>query len=234
MPSSREPDPGLDHLPELLPHVRQAVRHDRHGRHRAFEFQQIYGSKPWSSDQPPDGARTRTTRSTAPPTKKWNAVIETSRLPRARPAGAGRHDLDRKPTNSSPSLKKEGRRTRCSTPSSTRARRRSSRRPAGSGAVTIATNMAGRGTDIVLGGNVEKPIGRRPTTTPTTPTRRSSHRPARPSGGAPRRGAIAGWPAHHRHRTPRIRRIDNQLRGRSGRQGDQGSRAASSCRWKIR
>jgi len=71
------------------------------------------------------------------------------------------------------------------------------------GAVTIATNMAGRGTDIVLGGNAE--------------------------------GDEEGWQARHdavieagglhvigteRHES---RRIDNQLRGRSGRQGDPGS-----------
>ena len=34
--SRREPDARLDHLPELLPHVRQARRHDRHGRHRSL------------------------------------------------------------------------------------------------------------------------------------------------------------------------------------------------------
>jgi hypothetical protein len=33
---AREPDARLDHLPELLPHVRQARRHDRHGRHRGL------------------------------------------------------------------------------------------------------------------------------------------------------------------------------------------------------
>ena len=32
----REPDAGVDHVPELLPHVRQAGRHDRHGRHRGL------------------------------------------------------------------------------------------------------------------------------------------------------------------------------------------------------
>ena len=45
--------------------------------------------------------------------------------------------------------------TRCSTPRTTSARRPSSPRPAGPGAVTIATNMAGRGVDILLGGNPE-------------------------------------------------------------------------------
>ena len=33
---AREPDAGVDHVPELLPHVRQAGRHDRHGRHRGL------------------------------------------------------------------------------------------------------------------------------------------------------------------------------------------------------
>jgi preprotein translocase subunit SecA len=49
---------------------------------------------------------------------------------------------------------KRGSRTTCSTPSTTSRRPTSSPRPAG-GAITVATNMAGRGTDIVLGGNVD-------------------------------------------------------------------------------
>ncbi|MDO8703570.1 MAG: preprotein translocase subunit SecA [Sulfuricaulis sp.] len=85
------------------------------------------------------------------------------------------------------------------------------------GAVTIATNMAGRGTDIVLGGNLEmelKEIG---------------------DDSAKLQHARAEWDKRHqkvveagglhvigteRHES---RRIDNQLRGRSGRQGDPGS-----------
>jgi preprotein translocase subunit SecA len=84
------------------------------------------------------------------------------------------------------------------------------------GAVTIATNMAGRGTDIVLGGNLEAELEE--------------------AGPDADRDAIrAAWKARHaqvvaagglhvvgteRHES---RRIDNQLRGRSGRQGDPGS-----------
>ena len=52
-------------------------------------------------------------------------------------------------------LKRTASSTRCSTPSITSARPRSSPRPAAKAAVTIATNMAGRGTDIILGGNAE-------------------------------------------------------------------------------
>ena len=87
------------------------------------------------------------------------------------------------------------------------------------GAVTIATNMAGRGTDIVLGGNLE------------------AERHALPAEAteADRERVRAEWQTRHdqvvaagglhiigteRHES---RRIDNQLRGRSGRQGDPGS-----------
>jgi preprotein translocase subunit SecA len=86
------------------------------------------------------------------------------------------------------------------------------------GTVTIATNMAGRGTDIVLGGNPEAMIAalENPTEEQLADLR-------------------AGWQARHdavveagglhilgteRHES---RRIDNQLRGRAGRQGDPGS-----------
>ena len=86
------------------------------------------------------------------------------------------------------------------------------------GAVTIATNMAGRGTDIVLGGNLEAELA------------------ALAEGDtAGRNAARAAWQLRHdqvkqsgglyvmgseRHES---RRIDNQLRGRSGRQGDPGA-----------
>jgi preprotein translocase subunit SecA len=84
------------------------------------------------------------------------------------------------------------------------------------GAVTIATNMAGRGTDIVLGGNLDAEL-------------------EKADDDAQRDRIKADWKARHkrvidagglhvigteRHES---RRIDNQLRGRSGRQGDPGS-----------
>ncbi len=86
------------------------------------------------------------------------------------------------------------------------------------GTVTIATNMAGRGTDIVLGGNLEAELAA-----------------AGELEDAARERLRAEWQARHdqvvaagglhiigteRHES---RRIDNQLRGRSGRQGDPGS-----------
>ena len=72
------------------------------------------------------------------------------------------------------------------------------------GAVTIATNMAGRGTDIVLGGT---PEGREPQEW------QEEHEKVVEAGGL----HIIGTERHE------SRRIDNQLRGRAGRQGDPGS-----------
>jgi preprotein translocase subunit SecA len=93
------------------------------------------------------------------------------------------------------------------------------------GMITIATNMAGRGTDIVLGGNVEKDIQ-------TVEADESLSDAARQDKVATMRTewltvheqvkALGGLRiiATERHES---RRIDNQLRGRSGRQGDPGS-----------
>src|SRR5688572_8106897 len=87
------------------------------------------------------------------------------------------------------------------------------------GTVTIATNMAGRGTDIVLGGNLESEL----------------HHLEPAADDATRQSVREEWQKRHdqviaagglhivgteRHES---RRIDNQLRGRSGRQGDPGS-----------
>jgi preprotein translocase subunit SecA len=86
------------------------------------------------------------------------------------------------------------------------------------GAVTIATNMAGRGTDIVLGGNLKAELAQ-----------------LDPADEAARKAVEADWQKRHEHvvaagglhiigtERHESRRIDNQLRGRSGRQGDPGS-----------
>jgi preprotein translocase subunit SecA len=86
-------------------------------------------------------------------------------------------------------------------------------------AVTIATNMAGRGTDIVLGGNLESELNQLPPE--TTDAERAAHR-AEWSERHDRVIAAGGLRiiGTERHES---RRIDNQLRGRSGRQGDPGS-----------
>jgi len=87
------------------------------------------------------------------------------------------------------------------------------------GAVTIATNMAGRGTDIVLGGSLETELHALPEGTPESEKDRiradwqKRHDEVLAAGGL----HIIGTERHE------SRRIDNQLRGRSGRQGDAGS-----------
>jgi preprotein translocase subunit SecA len=93
------------------------------------------------------------------------------------------------------------------------------------GVITVATNMAGRGTDIVLGGNVEKQIEAMRDNPDLAPEQREPqiaqlrdewqhlHQQVVAAGGL----HIIGTERHE------SRRIDNQLRGRSGRQGDPGS-----------
>ncbi|HEL3247265.1 TPA: preprotein translocase subunit SecA [Stenotrophomonas maltophilia] len=86
-------------------------------------------------------------------------------------------------------------------------------------AVTIATNMAGRGTDIVLGGSLEAEIhelGEGATDEQKAAVKaewQKRHEAVKAAGGL----HIVGTERHE------SRRIDNQLRGRSGRQGDPGS-----------
>ncbi|MGI9344645.1 MAG: preprotein translocase subunit SecA [Gammaproteobacteria bacterium] len=94
------------------------------------------------------------------------------------------------------------------------------------GVVTIATNMAGRGTDIVLGGNWEAEIANLKASQKDTPSDKQDEQIAQ---------IKSDWAVRHqqvieagglfvlgteRHES---RRIDNQLRGRSGRQGDRGA-----------
>jgi preprotein translocase subunit SecA len=82
------------------------------------------------------------------------------------------------------------------------------------GAITIATNMAGRGTDIVLGGNLEAELeNSNQSPDDITENWKQRQKEVIEAGGL----HIIGTERHE------SRRIDNQLRGRSGRQGDAGS-----------
>jgi preprotein translocase subunit SecA len=87
------------------------------------------------------------------------------------------------------------------------------------GAVTIATNMAGRGTDIVLGGSLEAEYHALP------PDASDAQKDAVKSDWQKRHEQVKTAGGLHIIGTERheSRRIDNQLRGRSGRQGDPGS-----------
>lgn len=86
------------------------------------------------------------------------------------------------------------------------------------GSITIATNMAGRGTDIVLGGNLEKELDEAGEMSDDkreqiTADWQNRHDAVLAAGGL----HVVGTERHE------SRRVDNQLRGRSGRQGDAGS-----------
>jgi preprotein translocase subunit SecA len=91
------------------------------------------------------------------------------------------------------------------------------------GAVTIATNMAGRGTDIKLGGNEEARIARELAELPPGPEREAAEARIKAEVAEEREKVRAAGGLFvlgtERHES---RRIDNQLRGRSGRQGDPG------------
>ena len=91
------------------------------------------------------------------------------------------------------------------------------------GAVTIATNMAGRGTDIQLGGNLDMRVEQEiPTTTPPAERERLEEKIKTEIAGLKEKALAAGGLyvlGTERHES---RRIDNQLRGRTGRQGDPG------------
>jgi preprotein translocase subunit SecA len=92
------------------------------------------------------------------------------------------------------------------------------------GAVTIATNMAGRGTDIQLGGNVDMRIRQEAASIQDPAERERRTAAIRAEVAAHKEVALQGGGLYvigtERHES---RRIDNQLRGRSGRQGDPGA-----------
>ncbi len=92
------------------------------------------------------------------------------------------------------------------------------------GGVTIATNMAGRGTDIQLGGNVEMRVSQELEGVEDEHSRAAKEEKVRAEVEAAKNAVIEAGGLYvictERHES---RRIDNQLRGRSGRQGDPGA-----------
>jgi preprotein translocase subunit SecA len=93
------------------------------------------------------------------------------------------------------------------------------------GVITIATNMAGRGTDIVLGGNPESDIAAVEADANLTDAQKTERVAQLKAEWQQRHDAVLAAGGLHIVGTERheSRRVDNQLRGRSGRQGDAGS-----------
>ena len=187
----------------------------------AYEFQQIYGlevvviptNKPMQRDDQTDLVYL-TAR------EKFDAIVEDIRdcVQRGQPVLVGTASIDVSEMLSQ-RLQKEGIPHQVLNAKHHEREARIVAEAGKPGAVTIATNMAGRGTDIVLGGNLElelEELGSDATEEEKEALRKDweeRHRKVLEAGGL----RVIGTERHE------SRRIDNQLRGRSGRQGDPGS-----------
>ena len=114
---AREPDARLDHVPELLPHVRQARRHDRHGRHRGVR---VPADLPPRDGGDPDApcrwcARTRTTWCSARSQEKVDAIIADIKdcHERGQPVLVGTTSIENSEMLVGPSREGRSCRTRC-------------------------------------------------------------------------------------------------------------------------
>ena len=222
----REPDPRHDLVPELLPHVLEAVGHDRNGRHRGRASSPTSTSWTWWSS--PRTGRTirkdsedlvyKTER------EKFSALcteIE-ERSTKGQPILVGTVSVAKSEVVSS-LLKKRGVAHNVLNAKQHQREAEIVAQAGRKGAVTISTNMAGRGTDILLGGNPEMLAKHEVGPAPDAPmdgeeeaafeaaTRRVVAPPVRADGGAQgadregaRRGHGRGRPSHPRHRAPRV------------------------------
>ncbi len=234
----REPHPGHDHVPEPVPPLQQAGRHDRHGRHRGrrsststYKLDVVViptnktdrarrrRARPRLQDRAREVQRADAARSIDVTTKR--AARSSSGTTSVEKSDAIARILEKK---SIPHNVLNAKHHEHEAYVVAQAGRK--------GAITVATNMAGRGTDILLGGNPEM-LAR----LEVSRAGQASRCDAEPEefaegrrrkyrdelqGGAPTRCVEAGG-LHilgtERHES---RRIDNQLRGRAGRQGDPG------------
>ena len=154
----RDADAGDDHAAELLQALQEARRHDRHGHDRGRRvLEDLQARRRDDSHQPAAQARERSGRDLPHRTTR-NGTPSSRKFAKCTRRG-GRCWLARSRSKSrkcsAKSSGKYGIKHDVLTPNTTSAKRRSSPRPGVRAAVTIATNMAGRGTDIILGGNPE-------------------------------------------------------------------------------
>ncbi len=177
----REQDLGHHHLPELLPPVRQAVRHDRHRHdgaggvrhHLRLDIVEIPTNRPNQRHDHP----TWCTRPRQASTGRSSSRSRTA-TPRASRCWWVRCPLRRTSTEQPPARRRASRHNLLNAKNHEKEAEIVAQ--AGKfGAVTVATNMAGRGTDIMLGGNAEY-LARADLRRPATPMRSLPTPPATP------------------------------------------------------
>ena len=231
-----EPDAGHDHPAELLPPVRRSSSGmTGTAQTEAAELHQIYklGVVPIPTNRPMVRVRPHRPDLQDRGRQVRGRRRRHRRAPRGGPAGPGRHRERREVRAPGVAAAAPRRAARGAQRQAARARGRDRRAsPGRKGAVTVATNMAGRGTDIMLGGNPEfaadEALRERGLTPDETPEEYEAawaealekakaeiakeHEEVVDLGGL----YVLGTERHD------SRRIDNQLRGRSGRQGDPG------------
>ena len=155
---AREPDARDGHLPELLPQVREAVGHDRHGRHRGRRVRQdLQARRHGHPDQPrAAGASKSRTRVYRTEKEKYEAIVADiiEKQQQGRPALVGTVSIE-KSERLSKLLKLRGIKHVVLNAKYHAQEAEIVAQAGRKGTVTIATNMAGRGTDILLGGNPE-------------------------------------------------------------------------------
>ena len=279
-----EPDARLDHLPELFPPVREARRHDRHGADRSRRVRSTStSSRSWRSR--PTCRSRRLDEDDEVYRTAEGEIRGHPRRDRARQcaaaAGAGRHRLDRE-IGSAGRVSEEARlqadrfrqaRTRCEKLYAAARAGKPAKlfavlnarfheqeayivAEAGvPGAITIATNMAGRGTDIKLGGSLEMRIQQETAGIADEAEKASEDRADqgrrralprdRAEGRGDRRdragqGRQAGQdrdearrPLHHRLRAPRIRAASTTSCAAVPAVRAIPAARNSSCRWKT-
>ena len=215
-----------DHRAGLLPALQTPGRHDGHRQHqrrRAAQDLHSAASIPVPTNRPPIREKLPTlVFGTAD--DKWQAIVDdVVEQHAARPAGADRHAVDRQERACSSQLLDAARHRAhgAQRPARRRRKPRSSPHAGQQGKVTVATNMAGRGTDIRLGAGVHELGGLHVICTElheVAAHRPPAHRPLRPAG-RPR----------HVPPVPRARRRNpaHRLRPEEGREA-QSSAASSS------